>query len=77
MDLLRDHLPEPRLLGEPFTRESGNRVPTNLNGSRLSGNVDLARRYNVWLVAQSEGLLELKFSLQEFLFPFGKTSLPL
>ncbi len=51
VDLLGDLLPQPRLLGEPFARKSGDRVPADLDGTVLSVDICLTRRYDIRLVA--------------------------
>lgn len=67
VNLLLNHPAKTRLLGKPLASKPRDRMPANLDGAVFSLDVDLARGDDVGFVAQSERMLEVEFSLKEFL----------
>lgn len=66
-DLLRDHLAQARLLGEPLAREPSDRVPADLDLAVRAVGYGLLGRHGIWSVAQAQALLQRQFALQEAL----------
>lgn len=69
VDLIRDHLAQPRPLGKPFPGQAADRVPSHLNGSRLSVKTGLGYRNGIRLAAQPDCVLQRKFALGQVLLP--------
>jgi hypothetical protein len=67
-DILCDHLPQTRFLGEPFAAHPGNRMPAYLNSAKVCIDTSLAKGYDVGFCAESEGVLECKFAFEQFVF---------
>lgn len=67
IDLLRDLLAQPRLLGKPLASEPSNGMPADIDGAQLPVDISLAGRYHVGLVAEAEGLLDHDLALQRSL----------
>lgn len=73
IDLLRDLLAQPRLLGKPLASEPSDGMPADLNSAQLPVDVGLAGGDHVGLVAETEGVLERELAFQCSLFSFLKT----
>ena len=56
--LLRNHLPQPRLLGEPLARETPDRMPSDLHETRLSVENRFRLGDYIWLMTQTSGPLD-------------------
>ena len=69
VDLLGNKLAKPGFLGEPLPCKSRNGMPADFYLSGLTGDLRLAGRDGIGLVAQSHRLFQLEFALEQFILP--------
>lgn len=68
VDLLSNHLAQPRLLSEPLAGRACNRMPTDLDSAGLAIDFDLARGDRVGRLAEAKFLLDLELPFQKTVF---------